>query len=92
MVSRISPRIVVIAAVFAAPAGAALPMHAASSAERPGIERPGAADARAAAEAQRLQRQMQSIRQSQDEAARARATEQRRLDIQRRVYEIKPPR
>ena len=92
MVSHISPRLVGIAGMVALLTGMALPVQPVSAAERPVIERPGAADARAAAEAQRLQRQMQSIRQSQDEAARARATEQRRLDMQRRVDEIKPPR
>lgn len=85
---RILPRFVSVLGVCALLASAAGPMAEALAFERPGSDRPGAAEARAGAEAARQRREMEALRQSLALEAQARAAEERARDMQRRVEDI----
>jgi hypothetical protein len=88
MQSRISPRIVSVIGVCVLLTSAAAPIEVALAFERPGYERPGAAEARAAADAARQRREMEALRQSLAAEAQARAAEERARAMQRRVEDI----
>lgn len=69
-------------------ASAVLLSPAAWSNDRPGyrgVERPGAADARAGSEALRQRRELESMRQSQSIESQRRAAEQRERAMQQRI-------
>jgi len=84
-----SPQKVTTIGLCALLTSAATPILAASAAERPGyLERSGAADARAGAEALRQKRELEAVRQSLAAEARARAAEERARAMQRRTDEI----
>lgn len=88
MVSPLRPWNRVMAAASVLLASVVLPMQPAWSADRPGaraIERQGAADARAGAEALRQRRELESVRQSQAIESQRRAAEQRERAMQQRI-------
>lgn len=67
-------------------------MQPAWSTDRPGvrgIERPGAADARAGAEALRQRRELESLRRSQSIESQRRAAEQRERAMQQRIEDAR---
>ena len=86
MAYRISPQIMMLAGLCAVSIGLAVPAQAQTYNDR----RPGA-DIRRGTEQLQQQRQLESMRQSQDAQARARAAEQRQLDLQRQNDRLSKP-
>ncbi len=86
MTYRISPQIMTRVGLCVLLAGLAAPVHAQTYNDR----RPGA-DIRRGTEQLQQQRAMESLRQSQEAQARARAAEQRQLDLKRQNDQLSKP-
>jgi hypothetical protein len=89
MASQVSPRIAAIVSVCALLTGVVAPLHTASSQDRRGQDtRTIELESRINAEAMRQRRELDAARQSIESESRARATEDRGRDMQRRIDDI----
>ena len=89
MASQVSPRIAAIVWIGVVLAGVAAPLQMASAQDRRGQDtRTIELESRANSEALRQRRELDATRQSIESESRARATEDRGRDMQRRIDDI----